>query len=309
MKEGGQQRERAHAAAWAAGLLALLVGGICAGVLAGGGAVGAGDHESQWAVVAMTSPLFLTCAAIALGCALLAAWLGAALAAIGRRARWPGTAEGGAMVEFALVLPFLLMIVLLMVQSALLMGGQLCVNYAAFCAARSAVVQVPADFGRDEPPNAPGPRKMERVRLAALWAVLPVSDGGYEGQSADGRALRDGLERFFAAYGQDAPGWVDERLARKLAYAEQYTDVALSSEQTQDYPLYDETYTGFAANTDLRADVRHTLRLSVPFAARIFAAGDDGVRLPGGRYGMEMRTRCTLINQGRQDYVDVEIWE
>jgi hypothetical protein len=309
MSGRGAHSERTHAAGWAAGLLALLIGGICAGVLAGGGAVGAGDRESQWAPGAMASPLFLVCAAVALGCAAAAAWLGAGLVVMGRRARRPGTAEGGAMVEFALVLPFLLMIVLLMVQSALLMGGQLCVNYAAFCAARSAVVQVPADFGRSEPPNDPGPRKMARVRLAALWAVMPVSYGGYEQQSTDGPALREGLEQFFASYGQDAPGWVDDRLARKLGYAERYTDVSLSPEQTQDYPLDDEPYTGYAANADVRAEVTHTLHLAVPFAARIFAAGEDGVELPGGEYGMAMRTRCTLINQGEQNYVDVESWE
>lgn len=311
MSREESQPDKAIGWKWTVGLLALLIGGICVVLLAGGGAAGAGDSEGQWLLPAAKSPAFLTFTAVALGCAVVAAWLCGGLAALGRRTGPPGADEGGAMVEFALVLPFLLMIVLVMVQSALLMGGQLCVNYAAFCAARSAAVQVPRDMGLNEPPNWPGDRKLERIRLAAVWAVLPISYGGFERSYSQGEVLRDGLERFFDRYGQEPPGWIDDRLGRKLAYADRHTEVELADpRQTQTYSLESgEEYTGFAANADVTVEVSHVLHLSVPFASRVFAAADDGVRLDGGRYGMRMTTHCTLINQGRQDYVDVEIWD
>ncbi len=44
------------------------------------------------------------------------------------------------------------MISLLMVQSSLLMGGYLCVNYASYCAARSAIVYIPQEM-REESRN------------------------------------------------------------------------------------------------------------------------------------------------------------
>lgn len=296
---------------WTVGLLALFVGGICAALLFGGGAAGAGDSEGRWLPTTVTSPLFLTLAAVAVGCALLASWLGGGLALIGRCSAKAKGDAGGAMVEFALVLPFLLMIVLVMVQSALLMGGQICVNYAAFCAARSAAVQIPADMGMSEPPNYLGSRKAERVRIAALWGLLPVSYGGYERSFPEGDIVRDGLDRFFDRYGQDVPGWVDDRLGRKLAYADRYTEVEIDdAEQTRTYTLVSgDEYTGFAPNTDVTVTVRHVLHLSVPFAARVFSAAGDGVSTGDGQYGMLMTTRCTLINQGQQDYVDVETWE
>lgn len=311
MSREESQQDKAVCWKWTVGLLALLIGGICAALLAGGGAVGAGDDEGRWLPTAARSPAFVTFAGVAVGCALLAAWLGGGLAALGRRTGRAGADEGGAMVEFALVLPFLLMIVLVMVQSALLMGGQLCVNYAAFCAARSAAVQIPRDMGLNEPPNWLGDRKTERVRLAAVWAVLPISYGGYDRSYSQGQILRDGLERFFDRYGQQPPGWIDDRLGRKLAYADQHTEVELAEpDQTQTYTLETgEQYTGFAANTDVTVELGHVLHLSVPFASRVFAAADDGVKLDGGGYGMRMTTHCTLINQGRQDYVDVETWD
>ncbi len=299
------------ARACAGGLLVLLVGGIFAAVFFGGGIVGAGDNERHWLPAAVTSPLFIACAAVALVSAVLAAWLAGALVLAGRRQRSHDGAEGGAMIEFALVLPFLLMIVLVMIQSALLMGAQLCVNYAAYSAARSAVVQIPSDRGYNEPPNMPGSSKMERVRLAALWAVLPISSGGFEHTSPDGQTLRDGLERFFRNYGEDVPGWVDGRLGRKLAYARAHTEVSLTEPtHTSGHTLPSgETYTGYATHADVRAEVEHTIYLSVPFAARMFAVLGGGVRLGPGEHGMPLKAHCTLINQGQQNYVDVEVWD
>ena len=84
--------------------------------------------------------------------------------------------DGAAIVEFVMVLPILLMIVLVMVQSSLLMAGNLCVHYSAYCAARGAIVYVPFDSPPTEPPNAVlgssiDSYKRMRIKQAAVWAL------------------------------------------------------------------------------------------------------------------------------------------
>ena len=93
----------------------------------------------------------------------------------GQRNRRTANGQSGvAMLEFAMVLPIGLILVLLMIQSSLLMVGNLCVNYAAYCAARSAIVTVPLDLSNSEPHNVVAfggtTGKTERIRLAAVWA-------------------------------------------------------------------------------------------------------------------------------------------
>ena len=128
--------------------------------------------------------------ACALALLVLAARLAAALTRGGawRRARADeGTqAESGAsVVEFALVLPLLLTILLLVFQIALLVQAKFVVNYAAFCAARSAVVTIPAKIysthtGRYEKSNtlqlnSPVSPKMNIIRRAAALPVTAIS--------------------------------------------------------------------------------------------------------------------------------------
>src|SRR5207248_2939927 len=96
--------------------------------------------------------------------------------AVALRADERGTSE----LEFALAFPIFLVSVLITVQIALLLNAQLIVDYAAFCAARSAAVWVPQDLP-DEPPNAiasddeSSSEKRARIRRAALVATLTVA--------------------------------------------------------------------------------------------------------------------------------------
>lgn len=284
--------------------------GLLAGLslLAGGLSGGAARPGGSWIVQAVFSGPFLLAAGVAvlsvvlLGVIAVAMWRMAAA----RRSRVDG--QGGTiMIEFALIFPIALMLVLLMVQSSLLLAGSLCVHYSAFCAARAAVTTVPLDYSPPEPSNFVdlanwgGSAKLRRVRLAAVYAVMPVSCGDEQAQDSS-IALQDSLEEYFRGLGQQTPHWVRAMVGRKWQYADTHTDVML------DPPLNKVTY---APAEDLVVTVQHTFYLAVPYARRLFAVGNDGVTmsLSGGTdYGTKIRATCRLTNEGVQDYIDVEKW-
>jgi len=226
---------------------------------------------------------------------------------IGARARdRRRSQDGGAIIEFALVLPFAMALVLLLAQSSFLMVGHLCVQYSAYCAARTAIVAIPDDLAKfgGEAQNyvEPDPNssvKQRRILRSALWAIMPISCSTGDQQKADLPELVSGLEEFFTAYGTETPGWVRANLERKWQYANDYTFVELAP------PLSGDLY-GDAE--DIQVSVRHTFYLAVPVARSIFAALDDGVELDIGigEYGLIMRATCALTNEGVQDYVDEE---
>ena len=92
-----------------------------------------------------------------LAASVLAAWLLARLSG-GRlqlgRLRLLHRDQGGAVqsLAFVLVLPFFVMILLFIIQVSQVMIGTVAVHYAAFAAARSAIVWIPANLG-EEPAN------------------------------------------------------------------------------------------------------------------------------------------------------------
>jgi hypothetical protein len=227
---------------------------------------------------------------------------------IGARARARKRSEdGGALIEFALVLPFAVSLVLLLAQSSFLMVGHLCVQYSAYCAARAAIVAIPDDlaqYGGEAQnyvrPDPDSSLKQLRLLRAAAWAIMPVScstkDQGGSGELPE---LLEGLDDFFTAYGEETPGWVKANLERKWKYAVENTVVELAPPVSGD--LYGD-------DEDIQVSIEHVFYLSVPVARTIFAALDDGVELDigEGEYGLIMRATCTLTNEGVQDYVDEE---
>ncbi len=269
---------------------------------------------SHWLEQALTGRLFVRSAIILITSAVLAAVIGAAMwtaAAPARARRRPQ--EGAAIVEFALGMPILLMLSLIMAQASLLMGGNLCVNYAAFCAARSAVVTVPTFVGPDEYPNmvddlgASG--KLNRIKAAAVWAVFPISCSNYPGEE-DTDTLEMGMDRFFDMYGRSTPRWVQRYFSPKLAYARQYTEVELvePTDPPQEYTYNGVPYSGYGANEDLKVTVSHTFFLSVPYASWLLSKLDGGVEMDfaDGEYGMVIRATCRLTNEGLRDSIDIE---
>ncbi|MCD4825251.1 MAG: hypothetical protein K8S55_11665 [Phycisphaerae bacterium] len=218
-----------------------------------------------------------------------------------------GRQRGTVIIEFAMVLPIAMVISLIMVQSSLLMGGFLCVNYASYCAARSAIVYIPQQTD-DEAVNQVNhlsdenlSGKLWRIKSAAAWAVMPTGNGENENSSDYAEVLSSGLQHVYGEYNRSAPGWVAELIGRKLGYAEEHTSVELS-------PPYDEESMQYGEHEDIQVTVRHNLCLSVPYAGRILAALDSehSMDLGDGRYAVEVTVPCTLTNEGTADTIDVE---
>ncbi|MCP4714761.1 MAG: hypothetical protein GY868_06550 [Deltaproteobacteria bacterium] len=74
--------------------------------------------------------------------------------------------DGQAMVEFAIVFPVLFLLFLMLIQTALLLTARQVVHYASFCAARSAIVWIPAE-GNDT--------ALKKAQQAAEIACIPIS--------------------------------------------------------------------------------------------------------------------------------------
>lgn len=272
--------------------------------------------RSHWLVQAMASRLFVTCAIVLIVGGLAMAFIGAFLWQAGRPYRTAGRGQSGvAIIEFALAIPFLLIIGLIMAQASLLMAGNVCVHYAAFCAARSAIVVIPREYASGEErnlliPNDADTSKMYRIKLAAVTALAPVSCGSEEisPAGAGGDAYVEGVKRFLSFHSITKPEWVDERLSRKLAYAAEYTDVGVSPPEPRTDPAEADEDGYFDDNEDVHVYISHTFYMSVPTGAKVFSLFPGGVDLPFGtnEFGMEIKASCTLPNEGVQDYVDVE---
>ncbi len=232
------------------------------------------------------------------------------IAAMWRLARQPSQAAenaeaGSAAVEFALLFPIALTIVLIMVQATLLLAGNLVVHHAGYAAARAAIVWVPESVSYDEPRNVvsdpASSEKLMRIRAAAVYKVLPVSASrslGVGGAGPTAAALQDGLRRFYELYDEPVPGWIENHLPAKYEYAWNNTDVAI-------YPPEDGEEYGDAE--DLRVRTRHTLYLSVPYARHVFAAFGAAREISAdGAIGSDVEVTYTLTNQGVDDIIEVE---
>ncbi len=303
MTEGTRQNDRTGG--WRR-LLPLCVFAVPAAivlVMAAGPLSSAG--EGEWLAQAVTSRIFVISAIIAFGSAVALAVILSMFVRLSAAMRQVRSGEDGAIiVEFALVLPFALFVTLLMVQASMLMGGNICVNYSAFCAARSAIVTVPLEFSDSEPwnvvdPDADSSGKMLRIKNAAVWAVLPVSCGYREYPAADAGDIVSGMEHLYSCYDKQLPERVSDGMGRKLAYARRYTEVEL--EPPADGEQYGES-------EDLRVKVKHTFYLAVPYAAWVFSKLEDGEKLDfaPGQYGLNMYAHCRLTNEGSQDFIETE---
>jgi len=291
----------------------VVLGLIAVAPLVGGWAFVAaarGAPSEAWLLRALSSPLAVRCGLVLWASTVLLVVLGSVMwrAGAAGRARPQGGQDGAVILEFAMCLPFLLMLVLLLIQSSLLMGGNICVHNSAYLAARSAIVQIPSFGGEVEPWNVlehpDVSRKFLHIRDAAIWGVMPVSYGGEDIGEADTQAIAEGLARFFQAYGAHRPGWLDGYLGRKLFYALENTHVYVVA--PADGMEYDQ-------HEDVTVKVYHKFYMAVPFVARLFRAlGDEDVRelsFGRGEYAMLIRASCTLTNEGVQDYVEEEMNE
>ena len=225
--------------------------------------------------------------------------------------------RGTATVEFVLVFPVVLFLGLILAQVMLLMASRVYILHAAHTAARTAIVQVPAEVP-GEPANTLGSEKREAIRLAAAFALLPVS-GGLSPDSADapltGADLAAGLSRHFADYGRSAPNWVERVMPYRLAYATRHTDVRLETlaSDTFDQPFTDpeqepwrEVLVGDAVppHHPLRLTVSHRFHLAIPYVSWVFADGSHDTLASSGSSPQRtpyvvLTDRLTLTNEGQ----------
>lgn len=267
---------------------------------------------SPWWSSALTSDLGLRCAVIAgVGAFIFAAtvralWLMPRTAAVPWRQRLRGE-SGTATVEFVLVFVPALMVCLILLQTVLAFSGNLFVHYAAYCATRLAIVEAPA-AERDANGNiqlAPDDPTMRHAKRAAAFALAPVS-GKLDASGGQPAAFTAGLQDYFDAYGQDSPRWVASIAAQRLAYALSRTTV-----QIYETRLFNGGV-GLVRLTEAELDrltlgpkdpltlgVSHRLHLSIPYAAAVFANGQQDTA--GGRTSY---TRVTATSTMTVEGVD-----
>jgi len=98
------------------------------------------------------------------------------LTARARRSFSLGT-RGQAMTEFAISFPIVLITTLILMQLALMYQAKNVVTYAAFSAARAAIVYIPAEMDGEgkHSVNADGGDKFDKIQQAAAMACVPIS--------------------------------------------------------------------------------------------------------------------------------------
>ena len=180
----------------------------------------------------------------ALGCLALHLW--GRLLTGGRRRPEPGECRavaGTVVVEFALVFPIVLLVMGMVVQLALIANATLVVRYAAFAAARSAIVNFEADQ-----PNAwlnnplslvqfpPFPEWVDKTRpeLAAhliLASISPETSGGTsEAQTMEGLLQAQGGV------------WAGRSYATRMEYAQAATEVKTLRDEPDWYKAWYKSF-------------------------------------------------------------------
>lgn len=188
--------------------------------------------------------------------------------------------SGTATVEFVLVAPFLLFTTLLLIQTTLVFTGLFYVNYAAYAAARSAVVYIPSNYQEESNTITAleGGWKFDRIRSAAMFALIPVSgeEASSSGDSVAGDLVQ-GISDLYTAQGRTPPGWVENMLPGRIAYAMNHTQVTLFEVYTSEtgevvFENAGGTHT-FGPRDAVGVEVRHELALTIPVASKLFTLG------------------------------------
>ena len=216
------------------------------------------------------------------------------------RSARPGTAT----IEFALVFPVLLILSLVLTQTALIMAAYGYAQYGAFAAARTAIVVLPRNTAAQDPDGAvsnvwnarsDADAKRGRIRHAAAMALLPIA--GRQPATPRGDRIARGAASAFAGRSGPTPAWTGTLLAERVAYALEHTRVALFRAK-QDGSL-ERVGDGERVGPQdaLTVRVEHDFRLAVPFVGALFA---DGTLDPeaGGRPYASLSAQATLTNAG-----------
>ncbi len=262
---------------------------------------------------ALASPLTLQCMAVM--------FIGLIMLALGVRVCWQlgrnrraqqaslvQDTSGVATIEFAMGLPILLLLILFLTQTMLVMGGNIFVHYAAYAAARAAVVQIPSAYPNEAANvynHSPGQQKHDAIKRAAAMALVPVSGRMAEGSDLiNADDFTSGLSTFYNSYSRNEPNWVERLAGYRVNYAAAHTDITVAvpevtvNEVTFEAVGNGQAYT-FAAKDPVTIQVLHKLNLSIPWANRLIFA--DGEHDAGHGYYSEIWATSTLSIEGIRD--------
>jgi len=216
------------------------------------------------------------------------------------RAGIQGGQTGSATFEFTLAFPFFLGILFTTIQLALALNAKLIVDYAAFCAARSASVWISQDLGGD-PPNTvkKDSSKWNKVRGAARVACTPISPkytsyarlAGLEQRSPHQASdLQANLrETMIPGVADWSTAWLD--YAGKWPYAYLYTEI--------DFPRASGGNTKrFSADGMLAVKVTHDFDLAVPFAGAAIGRAFGSRRYVIGAWYVPISATYAMQNWG-----------
>jgi hypothetical protein len=210
----------------------------------------------------------------------------------GRPLCWRVGDGGSASVEMVLVFPFFYLFLAVTIQMALLMQARLVVNYAAFMAARSASVWIPArlpdepanslrlrdqapDKGGDAPALAKPQEKLDRIRGAAVMACAPISPSiqlwwrDYANSfTVFGRHMRPGLldianrglKLADSVFNFGGP-LLFLRLLPRWAYSSLFTQVTFNDNPTAETIDF--------SKGDIKVTVEHQFYVTVPFVGHL----------------------------------------
>ncbi len=146
----------------------------------------------------------------------------------GRRLRSLRTlsrAEAGTvMVEFALVFPIIYLVMAMIIQLALLANGSLVVRYAAFAAARAAIVRTSAfPVPLEKLPSDQEPA----IKKAAHLVLAAISPKKQQQTSTD-----NGVSTLFTLLKQQKGKWGDKNIKKRMTYASKATQVKIETKMS-----------------------------------------------------------------------------
>lgn len=253
--------------------------------------------QSDWLMQALTSDLSKLCIAILVVALVVLLLCLKAMLRFGKEAKVQHRQNllhdnaGVATIEFCLVLPIALFMILLLAQTTLAMAGNMYVHYSASAATRAAIVQIPQDYGgasaRNMISNSPGDEKYEAIRRAAVFALVPVSGRG-ESNTQEGKNYISGLKNLYTQYGRNEPNWLKptqgygdwkgypiSSIEAALYYADENTDIYVMETIIIDEDDVEfERITGiheFGPKDPITVQVEHKMHLGVPYVRWIFS--------------------------------------
>ena len=214
--------------------------------------------------------------------------------------------NGRSAIEFLLLLPIVLSILLLILEVALMVQAKFVVNYAAFCAVRSAIVWIPADAPGGEARNHidrtdSSSDKMQKIWRAAAFACVSISPH-YSSSLVDRTGIsdasddqKDAVERIAAFFPSDGDGNVADSFKNRLAYGFDNANTTIEI-VAESGGSHDQNAGDYGDHDPVTVRVTHRFYLGIPLANRLmgtsFGAG------PGSGFYYPISEQYTLLNEG-----------